>query len=106
MITRQQRRQNARQLRKIYNSAPYMIHEKLYEQLDCVLCGTKMKTIHHTHNPFPLTKRCYPKEVLETERKDRCCYTCDVEKVIPARMRLDGVDPATAPIEHFDIWVI
>ena len=73
-------------LNMIYNSAPTMIHEDDYVAMDCVLCGAEMKTIHDTHNPFPITEKCFAKEAHETGNKNRCCSKCNNEKVLPARL--------------------
>ena len=71
-----------------------MIHEKNYVPMNCCLCGAPMPTIHHTHNPSPLTPRCYAKEALEDNLPHRCCGVCDQTKVIPQRMRDAGEDPS------------
>ena len=42
-------------MKEAWNNAPTMIHEKDYKVMNCVLCNAEMKTIHDTHNPFPLT---------------------------------------------------
>ena len=40
----------------------------------CILCGGEMKSIHDTHNPYPIT------------RQGRCCTDCNTNKVILARI--------------------
>ena len=70
----------------IYNSAPNMIHEKDYVPMNCVLCGTEMKTVHDTASPNPITERCTAKEALETGNPNRCCQKCNKTYVLPARM--------------------
>lgn len=45
----------------------------------CVLCGDVMETIHDSHNPHPLANEY---------QEGRCCRVCNLEKVIPARMRI------------------
>jgi hypothetical protein len=70
----------------IYNNVPTMIHEKDYVPMDCVLCGTQMKTIHDTASPHPITEECYAKEAHETGNPNRCCQKCDKTYVLPARM--------------------
>jgi len=80
-------------LRGIWNNAPNMIHEDQYVPMFCILCGEVMESVHDTHNPAPFTDRCYAKEALETEIKNRCCSRCDEEKVIPARLNLIMNDP-------------
>ena len=64
------------------------IHEKDYSPLNCCLCGKHMKSIHETHNPYPLTPKCYAKEAEEGDLKHRCCNQCNNEKVNPARKDL------------------
>ena len=63
-----------------------MIHERKYIPIDCVICGTKMKTIHDTHNPFPVTDQCYAKESRETGNQNRCCSTCNSSVVLVLRI--------------------
>ena len=75
-------------LRAALNNAPTMIHEDQYVPMFCILCGEVMESVHDTHNPAPFTDRCYAKEALETEIKNRCCSRCDEEKVFPARLKL------------------
>jgi len=72
-----------------------MIHEKDYVPMNCCLCGADMPTIHHTHNPSPLTPKCYAKEAIEENLPHRCCGRCDQTKVIPQRIRNMGGDPST-----------
>jgi hypothetical protein len=86
-MNREERRRNEKQLRKAYNLAPTMIHEKKYVPIDCVICGTKMKTIHDTHNPFPVTEECYAKESHETGNPNRCCSACSSSIVLRLRLR-------------------
>ena len=74
----------------IYNSSPHMLHENKYVPMNCVLCGVKMNTIHDTHNPFPITEKCFPKDTHETGNPNRCCSACNLEKVIPARLGAIG----------------
>ena len=71
----------------IFNFVPTMIHEDKYVPMDCVLCGSEMKTIHDTHNPSPITEKCYAKEAFETGNPNRCCSECNSTKVNPARLR-------------------
>ena len=81
----------------IYNSSPNMLHENKYVPMNCVLCGNKMNTIHDTHNPYPITEKCFPKDTHETGNPNRCCSACNLEKVIPARLSSLGVNvPASA----------
>ena len=75
-------------MRSIYNASSTMIHEKKYKVMRCVLCGKKMKNIHDTHNPFPLTDACYAKEALENKNPNRCCSKCNEERVKPARFQM------------------
>ena len=64
-----------------------MIHEKDYVPMNCCLCGAYMETIHDTHNPQPLTPKCYAKEALLDNLPHRCCSKCNHEKVNPARIK-------------------
>ena len=48
----------------------------------CCLCGKNC--IGYGNNPYPLKK--------DTDKKpNRCCDDCNVMKVIPARLREEGV---------------
>lgn len=84
--SRQQTFYGSRKLRRIYNNAPNMIHEKSYKPMKCCLCDAEMKTIHDTHNPFPLAPFTYAKEAFEKQLPHRCCSRCNAEKVMPARL--------------------
>jgi len=72
--------------RKLYNRVPTMIHEDDYVPMNCVLCGSSMKTVHDTNSPNPITELCYAKESLKTENPNRCCNECDGRFVTPIRM--------------------
>ena len=85
-MNRHERRRHEKKLRKIFNSTDTMIHEKHYKPMNCVLCNAKMKTVHHTHNPYPLTPCTTAKQAIERDTKDRCCSKCNIEKVTPARI--------------------
>ena len=77
----------------IYNSCPNMIHENKYVPMNCVLCGNKMNTIHDTHNPYPITEKCFPKDTHETGNPNRCCSACNSNVVIRARLHSLFVSP-------------
>lgn len=62
-----------------------MIHEKDYVPMTCCLCGKNMDYIHNTHNPYPLTPKCFAKEAQENNLPHRCCDECEEEMVLPAR---------------------
>jgi len=65
-------------IRKVMNKASSCIHEDDYKELNCVLCNKVMKTIHDTHNAFPLAKLQSAKEAFENpENHSRCCSECD-----------------------------
>ena len=53
-------------MNSIFNDCPTMIHEKDYKVMNCVLCNAEMKTVHDTHNAFPLTEAVYAKVAQET----------------------------------------
>ena len=72
-MSRAERRRQIKFERKIYNKAPSMIHEKKYVPMNCVMCDVKMKSIHDTHNPYPITELCYSKEAHLTDNPNRCC---------------------------------
>jgi hypothetical protein len=72
--------------RSIYNRTPTMINEDDYVPMNCVLCGSEMKTVHNTNSPNPITDLCYAKESLETGNPNRCCNECDGRFVTPIRM--------------------
>ena len=80
-------------MKEIFNSSPTMIHEDDYVPMDCVLCGTEMKSIHDTHNPFPLTDECFANDTHETGNPNRCCSECNMEKVKSARLCAMGMNP-------------
>tara|TARA_B100001057_G_C22121366_1_gene670901 strand:- start:14 stop:499 length:486 start_codon:yes stop_codon:yes gene_type:complete len=63
-----------------------MIHSKDYIPMNCFICHKNMPTIHDTHNPAPITPKCYAKEAQENNLPHRCCSFCDQYFVIPARM--------------------
>jgi len=63
-----------------------MIHEKDYVPMDCCLCGAHMPTIHDTHNPEPLTPKCFAKDALLDNLPHRCCSECMATKVTQARL--------------------
>ena len=87
--------QNA-MLKNIFNDCPTMIHEKDYKVMNCVLCNAEMKTVHDTHNAFPLTEAVYAKVAQETNNKNRCCSNCNEEKVMTARI---GNVPASSVVK-------
>jgi hypothetical protein len=68
--------------RGVYNSCPTMIHEDDYVPMDCCLCGSKMESVHDTHNPFPLAPFCYAKESLEKGLPHRSCTDCEPNVLI------------------------
>jgi|TARA_B100000959_G_scaffold113650_1_gene119816 hypothetical protein len=74
--------------REIFNHSPTMIHEDNYEELNCVLCNKEMKTIHDTHNAFPLAKLQSAKEAYEQDTHYRCCTECNKNKVMPKRLNM------------------
>ena len=90
-MNRHERRKQEKIFRKIYNSSPKMIHERSYVPMNCVMCDTKMKTIHDTHNPLPITESCTAKESHETGSPNRCCSKCN-ETVIESRLSMFGVN--------------
>ena len=63
-----------------------MIHSKDYIPMNCCICGKHMPSIHDTHNPAPITPKCYAKEAQENNLPHRCCSFCDQYFVLPARM--------------------
>tara|TARA_X000001036_G_scaffold280251_1_gene260300 strand:- start:1179 stop:1649 length:471 start_codon:yes stop_codon:yes gene_type:complete len=67
------------------------IHSKDYVPMKCCLCGAHMETIHDTHNPQPLTPKCYAKEALLDNLPHRCCTKCNNTKVNNARFSKLGV---------------
>jgi len=67
-----------------------MIHEMDYKPMKCCLCGKDMDFIHDTHNPEPLTPRCYAKEAQEKNLPHRCCSECNTNRVNPERMKKMG----------------
>ena len=86
-MSRAERRRQIKFERKIYNKAPSMIHEKKYVPMNCVMCDVKMKSIHDTHNPYPITELCYSKEAHLTDNPNRCCSECN-EIVTEARLEM------------------
>ena len=86
-MSRAERRRQIKFERKIYNKCPSMINEKKYVPTNCVMCDVKMKSIHDTHNPYPITELCYSLEAHKTDNPNRCCTECN-EIVTDARMKL------------------
>ena len=76
--------------REIYNSAPNMIHENDFISHQCSLCGVEVKTIHDSHNSYPLGKNTTAKEQNGMEDNDRCCTKCNRD-VINARLLMRGL---------------
>tara|TARA_B110000114_G_C14774565_1_gene270197 strand:- start:27 stop:449 length:423 start_codon:yes stop_codon:yes gene_type:complete len=72
-------------LPKIYNNCDTMIHENDFIPHDCVLCGSEIKSIHNSNNPFPLTEVTTAKGENGKESPQRCCNSCD-GKVLIARI--------------------
>ena len=64
-----------------------MIHSKDFIPHECSLCGKEIVSVHDSNNAFPLKKFQYAKEVNGKVENERCCSTCEIEKVLPARMR-------------------
>ena len=64
-----------------------MIHSKDFISHECSLCEKEIVSVHDSHNAFPLKKFQYAKEVNGKVENERCCSTCESEKVRPARMR-------------------
>ena len=91
-------------LRHLYNSSPTMIHENDYVPMNCVICGTEMKSIHDTHNPQPITDKCFAKEALEEDRKDRCCNNCNKTVVLPARFGSLGLEFDPEMLSKTEPW--
>tara|TARA_B100000424_G_scaffold214585_1_gene172350 strand:- start:866 stop:1375 length:510 start_codon:yes stop_codon:yes gene_type:complete len=63
----------------------FWIHENEYKPMNCCLCGKEMTSVHETHNPFPLTPKCFAKDAVEDSLPHRCCDECDVKYVLPKR---------------------
>ena len=85
-MNRKERRMNEKLMKVIYNSSPNMIHEKKYVPKNCVFCDVKMKSIHDTHNPYPLAdKIVHAKESNKSKTPDRCCSACN-ERVLAKRI--------------------
>jgi len=77
-----------KKIREVMNRAPNCIHEDDYKELNCVLCNKVMKTIHDTHNAFPLAKLQSAKEAFDNpEKHSRCCSECD-QNVLVERFKL------------------
>ena len=51
---------------------------RLENPINCNLCGVEMTHIFETNNPAPLCD--------ENDTESKCCYKCNKEKVIPARL--------------------
>ena len=76
--------------RALYNKYSYMegstmIHERDYIPMNCCLCGKHMPSIHDTHNPQPLTPKCFAKEAQEKQLPYRCCQDCNNSVVADRR---------------------
>jgi len=77
-------------INQIYNSSPNMIHEDDFKEVNCVLCNKEMKSIHDTHNTFPLAKLQSGKEAHEQDTNYRCCTECNKD-VFNARLEMRGI---------------
>ena len=51
---------------------------RLVNPINCNLCGVEMTYIFEPNNPAPLCD--------ENDTESKCCYKCNKEKVIPARL--------------------
>ena len=51
---------------------------RLENPINCNLCGVEMTYIFEPNNPAPLCD--------ENDTESECCYKCNKEKVIPARL--------------------
>jgi len=51
---------------------------RLVNPINCNLCGVEMTYIFEPNNPAPLCD--------ENDTESECCYKCNKEKVIPARL--------------------
>ena len=80
--------------RALYNKYSYMegstmIHERDYIPMNCCLCDKHMPSIHDTHNPQPLTPKCFAKEAQEKQKQGllayRCCQDCNNSVVADRR---------------------
>jgi hypothetical protein len=83
---RRQLARDAKRIKKAMNSNH--LPEEKYEPMECVLCGDTMKTVHDTHNPYPLTESTTGMTRNGKQEKVRCCTKCNHEKVIPARISM------------------
>ena len=66
------------------------LHENEFNEHDCILCGSKVKSIHDSHNPYPLAGINIMLHTAKNENGKeapvRCCSKCNKNKVIPARI--------------------
>ena len=70
----------------VFNSCPTMIHENDFIPHDCCLCDARIETVHDSHNPFPLTDIASALSENGKENPTRCCSSCDMKIVLPARI--------------------
>ena len=56
---------------------------KEQQDLDCCLCGDKIKP-HYDHDYKPVWFKGHNAEPL---KKGRCCDICNISKVLPERIR-------------------
>ena len=80
-------KETERMLPEIYNNHDTMIHENDFIPHDCVLCGSEIKSIHNSNNPFPLTEVTSAKGENGKESPQRSCNACENTLVLPARIR-------------------
>lgn len=69
-----------------YEPESTFMHERDYEPMNCCLCGKHMPSIHDTHNPEPLTPKCWAKEAQDNDLPHRCCSSCN-KKVTTIRIK-------------------
>ena len=69
------------------NHVPTMIKEHEFIPHNCIFCGSKIKTIQNSHNPFPLTEVATAKSENGKKNPKRCCSVCEINKVRPARIK-------------------
>lgn len=83
---------------EVLNHVSTMINEHDFIPHDCCLCGSRIKTIQESHNPFPLTEVATAKSENGKKNPKRCCSVCDRNKVLPARAKSlrDGT--------HIETW--
>ena len=74
-----------------------MIHSSEFKACDCILCGSRIESIHDANNPWPLTDTTTIKKENGKENPNLSCNDCE-EIVMSARVK------SSQEGTHKDVW--